>query len=389
MKLRASWGQIGNDKIGAYAGRPTVTSNLIAVFGRNEAIQNGASIVSLANPDIRWEETTQSNAGFEFGILDNRLQGNIDYYVRTTNDILVNVPIPEYIGADASPVINAAKVRNQGLDFNVSWRETKGKFDYEIGVLGSTVHNEVLALGEGQEEIFGGGLGVGGLLGTRTVVGLPIGAYYGYKVNGIYQNQSDLESYPVQGSEVPGDLRFVDTNNDGVITTADRTYIGSPIPTLIYGFNLSAGYAGFDVALDFNGQYGNKVINAKKMARFGTYNFEASYLDRWTGEGTSNTEPRVTNGGHNYEFSERFVEDGSFMRLRTVQFGYTLPDQATSRIKFSSVRFYVSGTNLVTWTQYSGYTPEITNASSIIAVGIDQGVYPIAKVITIGLDANF
>ncbi|MCB0674738.1 MAG: TonB-dependent receptor [Saprospiraceae bacterium] len=389
LKLRASWGQIGNDKIGAYAGRPTVTSNLIAVFGRNEAIQNGASIVSLANPDIRWEETTQSNAGFEFGLLDNRLQGNLDYYVRTTNDILVNVPIPEYIGADASPVINAAKVRNQGLDFNVSWRESKGKFDYEIGILGSTVNNEVLALGEGQEEIFGGGLGVGGLLGTRTVVGLPIGAFYGYKVDGLYQSQSDLESYPVQGSEVPGDLRFVDTNNDGVITTADRTYIGSPIPSLIYGFTLSAGYAGFDLAVDFNGQYGNKIINAKKMARFGTYNFEASYLNRWTGEGTSDSEPRVTNGGHNYEFSERFVEDGSFMRLRTIQFGYTLPAQVTSRIKFSSIRFYASGTNLVTWTKYSGYTPEITNASSIIAVGIDQGVYPIAKVITFGLDANF
>ena len=125
------------------------------------------------------------------------------------------------------------------------------------------------------------------------------------------------------------------------------------------------------------------------MARFGTYNFEASYLNRWTGEGTSDSEPRVTNGGHNYEFSERFVEDGSFMRLRTIQFGYTLPDQVTSRIKFSSIRFYASGTNLVTWTKYSGYTPEITNASSIIAVGIDQGVYPIAKVITFGLDANF
>ncbi|MEZ4898767.1 MAG: TonB-dependent receptor [Saprospiraceae bacterium] len=389
LKLRASWGQIGNDKIGAYAGRPTVTSNLIAVFGRNEQIQNGASIVSLANPDIRWEETTQSNAGFEFGMLDNRLQGNIDYYVRTTNDILVNVPIPEYIGADASPIINAAKVRNQGVDFNVSWRETRGKFDYSLTVLGSTVQNEVLALGEGQEEIFGGGLGVGGLLGTRTVVGLPIGAFYGYKVDGLYQNESDLESYPVQGSEVPGDVRFVDTNNDGVITTADRTYIGSPIPTFIYGFNLNAGYAGFDVALDFNGQYGNKIINAKKMARFGTYNFEASYLDRWTGEGTSNSEPRVTNGGHNYEFSERFIEDGSFIRMRTVQLGYTLPEAVAERIKFSNIRVYASGTNLLTWTKFSGYTPEITNAASIISVGIDMGVYPIAKVITVGVDASF
>lgn len=388
LKLRASWGQIGNDKIGAYAGRPTVTSNLNAVFGRTPQLLNGASIVSLANPAIKWESTTQSNVGLEIGLLNNRLTAEVDYYSRTTDDILVSVPIPDYIGADASPVINAAKVRNQGFDFNVGWRESLGKLGYNFNVIASTVNNEVLQLGEGQEEIFGGGLGVGGLLGTRTVVGRPIGSFFGYVVEGVFQNQQEIDSAPIRGPERPGDLRFADINGDGQITAADRTFIGSPIPDLIYSFSAGADFAGFDFTVDFYGQSGAEIINAKKMARFGTYNFEASYLDRWTGEGTSNSEPRVTNGGHNYEFSERFVEDGSFLRLRTIQLGYSLPRDVLDKIRLTRLRFYVNGTNLLTWTDYSGYTPEIASGS-VIDVGIDRGVFPIAKMITFGIDANF
>jgi hypothetical protein len=147
-------------------------------------------------------------------------------------------------------------------------------------------------------------------------------------------------------------------------------------------------YKGFDLALEFNGQQGNEIINAKKMARFGTYNFETTFLDRWTGEGTSNTEPRVTNGGHNYEPSERFIEDGSFTRLRTVQLGYTLPQSLIDRVGISRFRVYLIGNNLVTWTDYSGYTPEITSGS-VISVGIDGGVFPIAKTFTAGVDVTF
>lgn len=388
LKLRASWGRIGNDKIGAYAGRAVVTSNLNAVFGPDESLNNGASIITLANPGIRWEETAQTDIGLEFGMFENRLIGEVDYYNRVTDDILIDVPIPAYVGSANNPVINAAKVLNKGWDFNLSWYDQIGKWDYHISGVASTVYNEVLALGEGKEEIFGGGLGVGGKLGTRTVVGLPIGAFYGYEVDGIFQNQSDLETYPTRGVEVPGDLRFRDANGDGVITTEDRVYLGSPIPNFMYGFDFGLAAYNFDLTVEFNGVSGNKIVNAKKMARFGTPNFETSFLDRWTAEGSSNTEPRVTNGGHNFEMSDRFIEDGSFLRLRNLQIGYTLPRSILTYLKANQFRIYVSGTNLWTSTSFSGYTPEITS-SSVINVGIDSGSYPIAKTYLVGLSLSF
>ncbi len=388
LKLRASWGKIGNDKIGEYEGKPTVTSNLLAVFGTSEDIQNGASIVNLANPFIRWEETTQSNVGFEFGILDNRFTGEVDYYNRTTNDILVAVPIPKFIGADNDPVINAARVRNTGIDLKLDYRDSFNKFNYEIGGILSTVKNEVLELGEGKEEIFGGGLGVGGMLGTRTVPGMPIGAYYGFQIAGVFQTEEEIASSPNRGVEVPGDLQFIDVNQDGLIDSKDRTFIGSPIPDLMYGFNLALDYQGISLNVDFQGQAGNELVNAKKMARFGTSNFETTYLNRWNGVGTSNGEPRITNGGHNYEFSERFIENGAYLRLRNVQLGYTIPTSLTDKIGFQSAQLYVRGTNLKTWTDFTGYTPDISS-NSVIAVGIDRGVYPVAKTISVGINATF
>ncbi|RLD17692.1 MAG: TonB-dependent receptor [Bacteroidetes bacterium] len=388
LKLRSSWGVIGNEKIGAYAGRAVVTSNLNAVLGNQPALNFGASIITLANPDIKWEETNQFDIGVEMGFLNNRLSAVIDFYNRVTDGILIDVPIPDYIGSANNPVVNAAKVKNSGFDFDLNWRETKGKFSYSLGLIASMVNNEVIELGEGREEIFGGDLGVGGKLGTRTVVGLPIGAFYGYETDGIFQTLEEIQSSPTIGDERPGDLRFVDRNGDGEITSDDRVYLGSPIPNLLYGFHLGANYAGFDFSIDFNGISGNNIINAKKMARFGTYNFEDTYLDRWTGEGTSDSEPLVTNGGHNYNVSDRFIEDGSFFRLRNIQFGYSLPIEALSKMHLSGLRFYVSGTNLVTWADYSGYTPEITS-NSVISVGIDRGVYPIAKTIIGGLSVTF
>ena len=388
LKIRASWGKIGNEKIGAYAGRAVVSSNLNAVFGAQEALNFGASIITLANPEIKWEETTQTDIGVEVGLLNNKLIAEIDYYNRVTDGILIDVPIPDYVGSANNPVVNAAKVKNNGFDINLTWRETRGKLAYQFGLIASTVNNEVLELGEGKSEIFGGGLGVGGKLGTRTVIGSPIGAYYGYKTDGIFQNEEEIQANPTIGDEQPGDLRFVDVNGDGEITTDDRTYLGSPIPDFIYGFNLLGEYSGFDLSIEFNGQSGNKLINAKKMARFGTYNFETSFLDRWTGEGTSDSEPRVTNGGHNYNVSDHFIEDGSFFRLRNVQLGYSLPLQLLEQINIEKFRLYLSATNLKTWAKYSGYTPEVSGGS-VISVGIDQGVYPIAKIILGGVNITF
>lgn len=389
LKLRASWGIIGNDKIDAYPGVPTVTSNLNAVFGPDEDLRYGATLTELANPDIQWEETIQSDIGVELGLWDNQFLAEVDFYNRKTEGILVEIPIPFYVGVGSnSPFVNAAEVENEGIDVNLNWQQDYDDFSYNIGAVFSTVSNEVLSLGDGQDYISGGGLGNEISSTTRTEVGEPIGSFYGYKVEGVYQNQQEIDDAPTDGGVEPGDLRFADTNDDGEINGDDRQYLGSPIPDFSFGLNLETSYKNVDLALNFDGQYGNKIFNAKKATRFGIENFETSYLDRWNGEGTSDSEPRVTNAGHNYQASDRFIEDGSFLRLNNAQIGYTLPTDLLDQIDLNDVRIYMSGRNLFTLTEYSGYSPQI-GGSSVIASGIDEGTYPSARSITVGLDVAF
>lgn len=393
LKLRGSWGQIGNDKIGAYPSIPIVTGNLNAVFGVPGSLQFGAAPIELANPDIKWETTTQTDLAVEVGIFDERLTAEVDYYRRVTDGILVNIPIPDIVGVNVEPTVNAAEVLNRGFDFNLSWDDNvRSDFSYQIGVVGSTVHNEVQALGEGQEEILGANVGSVVSFATRTVPGHPIGAFYGYKVAGIYQTEEDIQNLPAPpgGTNVvsPGDFRFEDVNGDGVITTDDRTFIGSPIPDLIYGINLSVTWKGVNLATNFNGQVGNDIFNAKKGVRFGIENFEESFLDRWTGPGTSNSEPRVTNGGWNYQLSEWYLSDGSYFKLRNVRLGYALPGSWLGSMGVQSAQVYVNGTNLFTVTEYPGYTPEI-GSEDVIENGFDTGLYPIPRTITVGVNATF
>ncbi len=388
LKLRTSWGVIGNDKIGAYPGRPLVNSPFYYAFGTDEKLNVGATIEGLPNATIQWEETSQFNFGFEFGFLNNRLLGEIDYYDRITDKILIDLALPGHFGIrDNFPFVNAAKVENKGIDLKLDWKDQISKLNYNIGIVLSTVKNEVLELGENKSELIGGALS-GGKFGTRTIPGLPIGAFYGYRTEGIFQNAEDIASLPKIGVEVPGDLRYVDTNGDGIITTADRIYLGSAIPDLIWGASIGLEFAGFDFSIDFNGQQGNLIFNSKKQARFGTYNFEVSYLDRWTGEGSSNTEPRITNGGHNYEVSDRFLEDGSYWRIRNISLGYSIPSGVLNKFNVQQFRIYLSGTNVFTSTEYTGYAPEFTSGD-VLSVGIDRGIYPIAKTYNVGLNVSF
>ncbi len=396
LKLRGSWGKTGNDKIDQDSKSPPVTSKLDAIFGSTEKFYSGATITKLANPNLHWEETEQTDVGFEAGFLNNRFTTEIDWYKRTTYDILSALPIPGFIGASDPPVVNSASVFNQGFDINIGWRDRiKRTFGYNFNIIVSTVHNEVISLGEGKAEIFSGGVGEGGKLGTRTVIGLPIGAYYGYKVDGVFQNTEELNKYPKRVGETPnkdvfaGDLRYVDTNNDGVITDKDRTYLGSPIPDLTYTFNVGGDFKGIDFSIQISGVQGNKVMNAKRLARFSTGNFEKTFLNSWNGQGTSNFEPRVTIGGRNYEVSDRFIEDGSFTSIRNAQIGYTLPLSISNKIKMSNFRIYVAATNLKTWAKYTGYTPEVVNGGDSFSVGIDRGVYPVAKTVTVGVNVGF
>ncbi len=401
LKLRVGWGATGNGNIDRIAGdtkSPKVKGGLDAVFGADERFRPGGTLLKLANPQLGWEATTQTNVGFEIGFLNNRLTAEIDWYNRNTADILIRLPIPYYVGVEEPPVVNAGKVVNRGFDLNLGWRDRlKGSLlGYHFNIVASTVQNEVLTLGQGKEELTGGDVGEGGKLGTRTVVGSTIGAFYGYKVAGIYQNAEQLKSLPKRTNETAGtdvkigDIAYADIDGDGVITTKDRTFLGSAIPNFIFGFNIGADWKGLDFSMQINGVRGNKIINSKRLARFSTGNFEQSFLNRWTAEGTSNLEPRVTIGGRNYEVSDRFVEDGAFTAIRNLQVGYTLPLSIARDLKMQSLRIYVSATNLKMWTKYSGYTPEIVGDSfDVLSVGIDRGVYPVAKTISAGVSVTF
>ena len=411
IKLRASWGVVGNDKTVVYPGIATINSGSFAVFGTPEKLTPAATLTAIANPDVKWERTQQTDFGLEFGILRNRLSGEIDYYNRITDGILIDVPIPSFVGSTENPIVNAAKVQNKGWDFTLNWRDGK-RFKYNFSANASKLQNEVLALGQGKESIFGGDIGEGGKLGTRTVVGSSIGEFYGYQVIGIFQNADEIKKMPNQGNEKAGDLKFADLNGydkngkltgipDGKIDAADRTYLGTPIPKWLFGASLGAEFAGFDLALFFNGQKGNSIINAKAMSRFAVYNWEASFVNRWTGEGTSNSDPRITTQGRNYQVSSYFVQDASFVRLRTAQLGYTLSENLVNKLKINQLRIYVTGTNLITWQKYTGYTPEIANTNyrqrydtnapsgNVLDSGIDRGIYPIAKSWIFGIDVRF
>lgn len=406
LKLRGSWGILGNDRIGEETRFSLIATGLDALFGVNEALNAGATIGRSANAGLIWEETVQWDIGLEVGLLADKLTAEFDYYDRTTNDILVPLALPAHIGNGpfVEVTFNAAQVLNRGFEFNVNWRDNIGDFQYGLGVLGTSIYNEVLDIGSStgvNSFISAGNLGNGQNV-TRTEVGQPIGSFYGYKVQGVFQNQQQLDESAQLGTQQPGDLRFADLNGfdengdltgqpDGIIDDADRTFIGSAIPDFIYGFNANASYQGFSLSLDFQGQSGNEIYNGLQAVRPNLYNFPAKLQDRWRGEGTSTTVPRATAGGTNYRPSEYFLEDGSFLRLRTVTLGYALPTSWVEGVKLSNVNVYLRGTNLFTLSDYSGYSPEIGRGQGgdALSVGIDLGPYPITSVYTLGVNVTF
>ena len=392
LKVRASWGKIGNDKIDYYDQFSIVQSGLFAIFGTPDLPFPAATFGKSGNPDLRWETTTQTDIGLELGFFNGRLTAEFDYYNRQTDDILVNLSTPGHLGNGQGEKVryNAASVLNRGFEFNLRWRETLGDFSYSIGVLGTTLRNEVLSIGGNSgidSVLIGGGLG-NGIPVTLSSVGNPIGAFYGYVTDGIFQSQAELDAYPHSSQAGVGDLRFVDVNGDGKLDGQDRTNIGSPIPDFIFGFNLDLGYKSFDFSLDIQGQTGNKIFNGKDVVRPDPYNFEQYVWDRWTGPGTSNAEPKASFGGYNYTPSDKFVLDGSFIRLRNVMFGYSLPDNIVNKLNLQKMRVYVKATNLLTLTKYSGYSPEV-GGGDVLSNGIDYGIYPISAVYSFGINVTF
>lgn len=389
LKLRASWGVTGNEKIPYWDIYSRVFNQLDAVFGREPELNNGATFGSLGNEDLRWETTHQTDIGLEISLFNNRLTAEADYFNRVTRDILIPLINPGYWGngQGATTTFNAASVLNRGFEFSLSYQDQFGDIAYKIGAIGNTLHNEVLEIsGADEEAIFGGA--VFNQFVTRSIVGLPMFHFYGYEVDGIFQNQQELDAYPHQSAASVGDLRYVDQNGDGVINTDDRVMIGSPIPDFIYGFNLDLSYKNFSLNADFQGELGKQLYNAKDAVRPDLYNFEAYVWDRWTGEGTSNVQPRPTAGGYNWQPSERFVQNGSYLRLRNVTLGYTLPRDITDRLKLQHARIYASAVNMFTLTRFTGYSPEFGTENDA-ANGLDFGGYPVTAIYSLGMNLTF
>lgn len=396
IKLRLSYGILGSDKIADYQYISQLGGE--ATYVLDDKIVNGRAVGASPNPAIKWEESEQFDVGADFKFFNNRLDIVTDYFIKTTNNLLIgNIPVSGILGiaapGAAGPTVNAGTVRNSGFEFAIGTRGSLAKdLNYEVNYNFTTLNNEVLEVNNGSGFVEGGSFGVGQPAPARMEVGLPIGYFYGYKTDGIFQSQAEVDAHPSQetlaAEAAPGDLRFVDVNKDGKLDTDDRTNIGNPIPDVTMGLNISLNYKGFDFKAYAYASIGNEMVrnyervqpNANKLS----YN-----LNRWTGAGTSTTVPRITTAAtSNTIFSDFYVEDASFLRLQNLQLGYTIPAALTERIHIGSLRFYTSVSNLFTLTDYMGYDPAASSGAPI-GSGFDAGFYPASRTYTFGLNLNF
>ena len=390
LKLRASYGIIGNDRIPGFRYLSVLDGEAEYVF--NNQLVQGIAAGPVANPEIRWEKQIPLDLGLDIELF-NKVNITADYFKKRTEDLLVSAQTSGIIGVAAPgssvPLINAGTVENEGLEFSIGYKETVSEdFNFNVNYNFTTLRNNVTFVGNSTGVIEGGNFGFSGEFPSRMEAGFPIGYFYGYKTDGIFQTQADVNAHATQSNAAPGDLRFVDTNGDGLIDADDRTYIGDPIADVTMGLNLSFNYKRFDFNAYAFASIGNDIVRSYErnnpLTNKLTYN-----LDRWTGPGTSNTIPRVTTGATgNILFSDFYVEDGSFLRLQSVQLGYSVSQETLDKLKFSKLRFYVTGSNLFTLTKYRGYDPTTSNGAPI-GGGIDQGFYPSPKTFLFGMNVTF
>jgi TonB-linked SusC/RagA family outer membrane protein len=391
LKVRSSWGLTGNERISPLAQYETINSGTNAVFGTGDILYPGATFGSGGNPDLRWEETRQFDIGAEFTMLEGRVLAEFDYYNKQTDDILVNLipPGTAGLGPFVSLTYNAASVNNSGFEWNVSYRDNVGKWDYAVGFNGSTLRNNVTELGQSigaDSIIIAGDLGNGQQV-SRTVVGQPIGFFFGYETDGVFQNPEELAAGPVAFGQTVGDLRFIDQNGDGRINQADRVQIGNSIPRLVYGFNFEVGRGSWSVNADIQGVAGNDIYNGKQAIRFALLNYEDKFNDRWTGEGSTNEHPQASVGGVNFTPSDYFIEDASYIRLRNLTLRYDLTENRLDRYGLNSASIFVRGTNLLTLTRFTGFSPDLGSGNVLDGV-IDRGVYPNQRILSVGVDVT-
>lgn len=394
-KLRVSYGVSGNDQIQNFAYRAQLNGEGTYVF--DDVILQGVAIGRAGNPDIKWETTNQFNIGLDLTVGD-AITFTTNYFIKNTKDLLFQPEVSGVLGTYGPggfpPFINAGDVSNKGLEVELGYyTDPKKKVSYTINFNATYLVNEVTSTPNGVDFIPGAAFGVGGNIATRFEEGFPIGYFHGLETDGVFQTQEEIDNSPVkQEGAKPGDLRYVDQNNDGVINfgdDSDKKQIGSPIPDFTFGFNFSAAYKNFDLSANLFAAVGQEIIrNYERQQPFAN---QLDYvIDRWVGPGTSNDIHRQTvESNRNTEFSDYYVEDGSFLRVKNIQLGYTVPKALCEKLKARSIRVYVSVNNLYTFTNYQGYDPEFGSAGGALAAGVDYGFYPQARTIMGGFNFKF
>ncbi|QJW91871.1 TonB-dependent receptor [Spirosoma taeanense] len=397
LKLRASYGSMGFNGIGDYDWQVAVSQNTNALLGGSRT--QGTYFDRLGNTSLRWEVTDMTNVGLDLGILSNRVTLTAEYFNRNTDGLILGQPIAPSIGYTQSPVVNVGNMRNRGVELQLGYNKRQGDFRYDLSGNISIIRNKVLTLGPNISPLFNGAnADYGGFDITRTVAGEPIQSFYGWRVAGIFQNADEIKAAPKQANAKPGDIRFVDSNGDGQIDAQDRVNLGSFLPKFTYGFNVNTNYRNFDLTLFIQGVQGNKVYNGVKVIEQGMlrlFNAGADVLRAWTPTNTNTDVPRAVSGdpNGNTRTSDRFLEDGSYLRLKNVSLGYNLPAaslQSWSRGTLTRARLYVAATNLLTFTKYTGYDPEIgSRYNGTLTNGVDYGQFPQARTFMAGLQIGF
>lgn len=411
LKLRASWGRLGNENALGYYDFQSLISTYNTKFqgyvkGNGENAWPGSIARHMEDRSLKWETTDTKNMGVDFGLFGNRLTGSFNYYHNATKDLLITKALPLSAGLD-DPILNVGEMRNTGIELELNWVGNIRKFDYNVGFNLSTTSNKVVSLADEGQVLYGEGLKYGTEhFPTQTKVGKPIGAFYLYRTAGIFQNEAEVAAHtskdgqPLQSNAKPGDIRFVDVDNSGTIDDDDKVYCGSAIPEVEVNLNLGVGYKGFDLSMIIGSAWGHKLYNGNKYLYEGMNsgsNFLRSTLEAWTPENTHTSVPRAVfqdpNG--NLKESDRFLEKGDFIRLRQIQLGYSVPKSLLQKIYLEKLRFYVSGENLFTWTNYSGIDPEFSRTesgqsyASVLSAGIDSLIYPFTRSFTVGVQLSF
>lgn len=397
LKIRGSYGTVGNQALdyrNPYRLDPTIQPNLNYVLGGGDQIVPGATNIQLQNPNLKWESKATADIGIDASFFNGKLQLTTDYFRSIASNLLLQVPLPLSAGNTGdAPYDNIGKIENKGFELSLTYRDKKGDFGYSINGQITSIRNTALALvpSNGNQPIYGYGQI------TRTAVGGPLGAFYVLRQNGIFQTQAEIDAGPKQPNVTPGDVRYVDTNGDGVINNDDRQVIGTPYPKFEYGANLGLSYKNFDFTVYFQGVSGNLLFNRSLnwTNRFDDVQNVRTDVTYWTGPGTSTTTPKPIKGDPtlNPAFNtDRWVESGAYGRIRTMQIGYNLPAGLLTRFKMTNARIYVNAQNLLTITKYKGYNPDVVGnngSANYLDRGIDQGNYPVARVISGGVQIGF